>query len=247
MCCEQERHHINKWPVRLAKRLIVEDAYKFLFRQKDDWVADFTLQYNHKKPLSIECKIIAKTAMRSDELYKRTLAEKNLSNYDFVFILIGVNDTYQFADIELYKENLQKIINKAENATNYRLASRIIVLSIPDWVYTPAGQKKETHHSRQNAYKAPSTIKDASNEIKQFNEAIKDVLSRNPKVSFIDITPLTQEFGPRAHMTQADGLHYTHHMTDKWVEQIMAHLENNKYFQKDHPVLKEDRPMRARL
>jgi hypothetical protein len=76
-CCEQEKNDQHKWPVQLAKNFLPQGDSKLVFHQKDDWVADFNLQPNQDKSLIAECKIIAKTAMRSDELYQRILLEKN--------------------------------------------------------------------------------------------------------------------------------------------------------------------------
>jgi len=56
--------------------------------------------------------------------------------YDFVTLLIGVNDQYQHLSQDNYKVKFTQLLNTAINFANGN-ASRVFVLSIPDYGVTP--------------------------------------------------------------------------------------------------------------
>ena len=78
---------------------------------------------------------IATTGWTSAQLDK-SIIEQNSSNYDFVTVLIGVNDQFQGIDTSTYSKNFKSILNKAIQVTRGE-SQHVLVLSIPDYSLTP--------------------------------------------------------------------------------------------------------------
>ncbi len=72
--------------------------------------------------------------------------------YNLVSILIGVNNQYQGLDISSYEPDLIKIINLALDVVSLD-NSKVFMLSIPDYAYTPFGGGKSPISIELDAYK----------------------------------------------------------------------------------------------
>ena len=66
-------------------------------------------------------------------------AQNPSSNYDLVTLLIGVNNQYQNKRFSLYEKEFPELVNKAI-AFARGDKSNVIVVSIPDYAFTPFGQ-----------------------------------------------------------------------------------------------------------
>src|SRR5689334_17013746 len=62
--------------------------------------------------------IIAKTGWTTDELQEAIAGSTLLSKYDFISLLIGVNNQYRGRDAIEYKEQFEEILKKAIDLTN---------------------------------------------------------------------------------------------------------------------------------
>ena len=123
-------------------------------------------------------------------------------SYDLVSVLIGVNNQYQGMDIEIYEPELRKIIDLAiEIAGGER--SRVIVLSIPDYAYTPFG-KEELSISRQ---------------IDAYN-AIKERVAGEYGIAYFNITPISRQALSHPDLVASDGLHPSGKQYKMWVEKL---------------------------
>ncbi len=87
--------------------------------------------YNFTAP-----EIIARTGWSTDELDKCIRNYRLLPRYDFVSLLIGVNNQFRGRAAEEYKEEMEGLIKFAMNMTNDK-NRHVIVLSIPDYSTTP--------------------------------------------------------------------------------------------------------------
>jgi hypothetical protein len=58
------------------------------------------------------------------------------ANYDFVSLLIGVNNQYQNEAFSLYEKEFPELVNKSIGFAN-GTKNKVIVVSIPDYAYTP--------------------------------------------------------------------------------------------------------------
>ncbi|HYJ37924.1 MAG TPA: SGNH/GDSL hydrolase family protein [Chitinophagaceae bacterium] len=135
--------------------------------------------------------IIAKTGWTTDELQSEISATKLLSSYEFVSLLIGVNNQYREKSLEEYRQQMESLLKKSIRLAANRPA-RVIVLSIPDWGVTP--------------YAANRDRKKIAEGIDDFN-LIKKSISLQQQTHFIDITSGSREIGNDVSSIVNDGLH----------------------------------------
>ncbi len=138
-----------------------------------------------------EPKIIAKTGWTTDELMAAIAEEKPTKDYDFVTLLIGVNNQYRGRSAEEYREEFKKLLNMAIEFAQ-RKANHVIVLSIPDWGVTPFAEGRDR--------------KKIAEEIDLFN-GINKQESGLRKVHYIDITPSTRKAANDPSLVAEDKLH----------------------------------------
>lgn len=146
---------------------------------------------------------IATTGWTSAELDK-SISQQNLTNYDFVTVLIGVNDQFQGIDTSTYSKNFKSILNRAIQATRGE-SQHVLVLSIPDYSLTPEGKKLDTTKIKR--------------EIDLFNSLNKKV-AKDFKCQYLDITVLGREAKSNPAWVAKDGLHPSAMAYKKWSEQI---------------------------
>ncbi|MCH8031786.1 MAG: SGNH/GDSL hydrolase family protein, partial [Bacteroidetes bacterium] len=89
--------------------------------------------------------IIAKTGWTTDELAAGIDKAHPRGPYDFVSLLIGVNDQYRGRCLDEYRQQFRDLLQRAI-AFSAGDASRVLVVSIPDWSVTPfaRGRKSAT-------------------------------------------------------------------------------------------------------
>ena len=146
---------------------------------------------------------IATTGWTSGELDK-SISQENLAYYDFVTVLIGVNDQFQGVDTSAYSKNFKSILNRAIQATRGE-SQHVLVLSIPDYSLSPEGKKLDTAKIKR--------------EIDLFNTLNKKV-TKDFKCQYLDITVLGREAKLNPSWIAKDGLHPSALAYKKWAEQI---------------------------
>ncbi len=146
---------------------------------------------------------IATTGWTSGELDK-SISQQNLAYYDFVTVLIGVNDQFQGIDTSTYSKNFKSILNRAIQATRGE-SQHVLVMSIPDYSFTPEGKKLDTTKIKR--------------EIDLFNTLNKKV-AKDFKCQYLDITILDREAKSNPSWIAKDGLHPSALAYKKWAEQI---------------------------
>lgn len=148
--------------------------------------------------------IIARTGWTTDELAAAIKQANPDSNYCLVSLSIGVNNQFrgynQAAYVENFEELLQQAIAFAGGDTE-----RVFVLSIPDYGFTPFGQRRN-----------PVTI---SQELDEYN-AINKMISEKYEVKYFDITTISREGLDRTELVASDGLHPSAQQYEEWVELI---------------------------
>ncbi len=127
--------------------------------------------------------------------------------YNLVSILIGVNNQYQGVDISIYEPDLREIIYKALLITGQD-SSRVFVLSIPDWAYTPFGG-------------GSSHISD---EIDDYN-AINKRIAAEYGIAYIDVTTISRLGLTIPSLVAGDGLHPSGKQYEEWVKETIPHLD----------------------
>lgn len=122
------------------------------------------------------------------------------ANYDFVTLLIGVNNQYQGRSQSEYSTQFTSLLNKAIGYAGGK-KNRVFVLSIPDYSVTPFAQNYDTVR--------------ISNEIDAFN-AINKQISLDAGVSYLDITDISREGRYDASLQAPDGLHPSGRQYQRW-------------------------------
>jgi lysophospholipase L1-like esterase len=154
--------------------------------------------------------IIAKTGWTTDELQSAINAYKFLPRYDFVTLLIGVNNQYRGRPVEDYQPEfeslLQQAIQFAGNDT-----SHVFVLSIPDWGVTPFAEGRDR--------------KQIAKEIDDYNTANKTIADKY-KVQYIDITPGTREVTKDPSLVASDGLHPSAKDYNRWAVKFVDGIKS---------------------
>ena len=158
-----------------------------------------------------DAKTIATTGWTTDELQVAIDQHHFKTSYDFVTLLIGVNDQYRGRTIEEYKPQFESLLKQAIYFANDK-ADHVIVLSIPDWGITPFA--KNSGRSQQQI----------SKEIDEYNEANKKIAGDH-NVNYIDITPSTREAVNDVSLLAEDGLHPSSKEYAKWAQRLSAIIE----------------------
>lgn len=149
-------------------------------------------------------RIIATTGWTTDELEWGIDAAEPLGTFDFVSLLIGVNNQYRNRSAVAYGGEFHTLLHRAIRYARGR-ADRVLVLSIPDWGVSPFAR---------NDKRDAATI---GREIDAFNAAARTVCAKEG-VAFVDITPVSRERGADADMIAKDGLHPSAAMYTLWTQ-----------------------------
>lgn len=150
--------------------------------------------------------IIAKTGWTTDELQQGIDGSKLLYGYDFVSLLIGVNNQYRARSVELYAKEFKVLLQQAITFAGNQL-NHVFVLSIPDWGVTPFAEGRDRGL--------------ISGEIDVFNEVAKSIAQRH-EVHFLNITPGTREAAADKSLLAADQLHPSGKEYARWAHQLAA-------------------------
>lgn len=146
-------------------------------------------------------RIIAATGWTTDELMASIKKENPGGTYDFVTLLIGVNNQYRERDPENYRKEFVELLDIAKKFSGGK-PNHVIVLSIPDWGVTPYAQGRNR--------------KKIALEIDQFN-AINKEESEKRNMHYIDITQFTRD---QPGWITADGLHPNGKEYEQWAQEV---------------------------
>ncbi|WP_166922540.1 SGNH/GDSL hydrolase family protein [Flavobacterium poyangense] len=143
---------------------------------------------------SFSLKIIATTGWTTSNLISAINTENPESNYDLVTLLIGVNNQYQGRNFSIYEKDFPELISKAITLAKGN-KKNVIVLSIPDYAYTPFGQRLMGDQSEK-----------ISLEINQYNNFAENYCKNNDIV-FVSVTDITRQGLDNPALVASDGLH----------------------------------------
>lgn len=148
-------------------------------------------------------RIIATTGWTTDELSAAMDAAEPLGRYDFVSLLVGVNNQYRGRELDEYRVQFATLLWRALGLNGNR-PERLLVLSFPDWGVTPF------------AAQSGRDLAQVARETDAFNAAAREACAARG-VRFIDITGISRERGAEPAMLAADGLHPSATMYAEWV------------------------------
>lgn len=151
----------------------------------------------------IQLNIIARTGWTTSNL-KSAIAAQNPSNdQDLVTLLIGVNNEFQNLPFSIYETEFPELVNTAiQKAKGDK--NKVIVISIPDYAYTPFGKGNTSISQRLDRY----------------NNFARDYCSDND-ISYVYITDITREGLNEPKLVASDGLHPSTLAYTRFVERIL--------------------------
>lgn len=157
---------------------------------------------NNKGYKVLRPNVIATTGWTTQDLINAIAASGiNSKKFDFVTLLIGVNDQYQHLSIDVYKQNFTQLLNDAIRFVGGD-TSKVFVISIPDWGVTPFA-------NGQDSIIYP--------EIMNFN-AVNLSISKAAGVNYVDVTPVSRTAANDPTLIAPDGLHFSGKMYALWVK-----------------------------
>ncbi|CAA9318982.1 MAG: Lysophospholipase L1 and related esterases [uncultured Lysobacter sp.] len=151
-------------------------------------------------------RIIATTGWTTDELMAAVNAAEPLGQWDFVTLLIGVNNQYRGRSVADYRGEFTEVLDRAVKLAHGN-ESRVVVVSIPDWGVTPFAVKQARDPGRIAA------------ELDAYNAVAREICAARG-IAFVDITPVSRKRGAEPVMLVEDGLHPSGAMYALWTQQV---------------------------
>lgn len=169
-----------------------------------------TIQLLRKKGFHFHApEIVAQTGWTSFELADHILNQQLEPSYDFVTLLIGVNNQYRGLPIKGFENDFEFLLKKAIHFAGGN-SKKCVVLSIPDWSVTPFASKR--------------SIGNASKEIDAFNLICEDFASKHQS-HFINITAQTRLAKNDTSLLAGDQLHYSAKSHAVWANELAMTIE----------------------
>ena len=151
-------------------------------------------------------KIVANTGWTTTQLLQELEARDIEKNFNLVTLLIGVNNQFQGGAFERYEEEFIQLLNQAIQFAQGN-EDQVIVLSIPDYAFSPFGQN----------WGNPETT---SNEIDTYNTYAKSVCE-NIGISFVNVTDISRQALERPELLADDGLHLSELAYAEFAERLL--------------------------
>lgn len=162
------------------------ETCRFPEQLKDSLISNFPVED------TFSLQVIAQTGWTTTSLINAIENENPPNTFNLVTLLIGVNNQYQNRPFSLYEEEFPILANRAI-ALAQGDASKVIVVSIPDYAFTPFGQ----------GFGFSTTT---SEEIDQYNSFAENYCIAND-ISFVNITDITREGLNNPDLVAQDQLH----------------------------------------
>ena len=164
-----------------------------------------SLQTRYTTLDTFNLEIIAQTGWTTTNL-KNAISSANPPNdFDLVTLLIGVNNQYQNKPFELYETEFIELVDTAISLVGGN-ASKLIVVSIPDYAYTPFGQA--------------SNALNISTQLELYNTYAQTYCADN-NLKYVYITDITQQGLDNPELVATDNLHPSTLAYTKFVERIL--------------------------
>lgn len=154
--------------------------------------------------------IVAQTGWTTFELAECLIHHSFESQYDFVTLLIGVNNQYRGLPVEDFAEDFEYLLKKAMSLCVAH-EKQVLAISIPDWGITPFAKNK---HAGEIAA-----------GIDGYN-ATAALLAAKYNVAWLDITSEYRLTGNTSEMLVDDGLHPSVKVYELWSREIKTFIES---------------------
>ena len=149
--------------------------------------------------------LIAKTGWTTDELLEGINQAALDDSYDYVSLLIGVNNQYRGRSVGSFEPEFT-ILLKRTIALSKNKTDGVFVLSIPDWGVMPFAEGRDR--------------KQIAHEIDAYNARIERICKAYG-VRYFNITEISRQASENADLIAIDGLHPSGDMYAAWVQAIL--------------------------
>jgi len=170
----------NRWPNQLA-RLLEEEG------------------------IQTEVSIIARTGWTVGELWEGMQASPPQGTYDLVTLLIGVNDQYRGYPVDGYREDFRFMLGKAIEYAGGD-PGKVVVLSIPDWGFTPFAADRDTEPIRR--------------QIDAFH-AVNRAETKSAGAHYVEVTTISRLAMDDFELIAGDRLHPSAKMYTIWAKKVL--------------------------
>jgi lysophospholipase L1-like esterase len=153
--------------------------------------------------------IIAKTGWTTDDLKKGIRKHVFLTSYNFVSLLIGVNNQYRGLDINEYALHFEQLLKQAIAFAGGE-HRHVFILSVPDWSLTPFAESRDRQAITQ--------------EISKYNLVNKNI-AEEYKVQYINITLTNMSIADEG-MFADDQLHPSGKEYSRWAQLIAEEIQS---------------------
>lgn len=166
-----------------------------------------TTQLIRKQKLPIHApEIVAQTGWTSSELAEQLLKTELNPQYDFVSLLIGVNNQYRHLSLDNFRNDFEYLLKKSIHLANGK-PEKVIVMSIPDWGCTPYAKEKNSA--------------EIAVEIDSFNHVCKRFAEKY-STQYLEITTETRKESIQLSSLASDHLHYSAETHLRWATQLAS-------------------------
>lgn len=150
--------------------------------------------------------IIAQTGWTTKELDEAVRGYQFLNRYDFITLMIGVNNQFRGQEVTEYKDQLEILLKKVIELSHGK-KDHVIMISIPDYSFTPFAGSMDTEK--------------ISREIDVYN-SVNKALSIQYKVQYVDITSDSRAGKNEPDLIAGDGLHPSVKGYEQWADKVAA-------------------------
>ena len=190
----------------IIRYLALGDSYTIgeLVSPKDRWPVQLA-DLLENEGIQTDLTVIARTGWTVDELWNGIQANPPEGTYDMVSLLIGVNDQYRGYPMDGYREDFRFMLGKAIEYAGGD-PKRVVVLSIPDWGFTPFAATRPTEPISQ--------------QIDEFN-AINLEETKAVGAYYVDVTIISRMAMDDFDLLTGDRLHPSGKMYAMWAEKTL--------------------------
>ena len=148
-------------------------------------------------------RIIAMTGWKTYDLINEIESSNFEKKYDYVSLLIGVNNQFNSRSINEFEDDLDKLLIKINNLK--KKDGSVLIVSIPDWGSSPYGENMDRNQ--------------ISTEINTFNNSLKSFANING-LKYVDVTEISRRVINEPNLITSDNLHPSGLMYLEWAKKI---------------------------
>ena len=147
--------------------------------------------------------IIAETGWKTYDLLNAIKQTNFTKKYDYISLLIGVNNQFNSRPINEFEKDLDKLMDEMKRLK--KNGGSITIISIPDWGSSTFGENMDRNQ--------------ISTEINSFNNSLKSFANING-LKYVDVTEISRRAINEPNLITSDNLHPSGLMYLEWAKKI---------------------------